>query len=55
MQGECELAAYSLYGERLWTTFIEPPSHFSVDGDRLNLDVMGKKPTFLLRHGPEQT
>jgi hypothetical protein len=55
MAAELELAAWNSHGEKLWTTFVEPPWEFRVEGDRVNLDVMGRKSNFILAEGPEQT
>jgi hypothetical protein len=49
---ELEFAAWSTAGRMLWTTFVEPPWDYSVQGDRIELDVMGNKQSFKLRDGP---
>jgi hypothetical protein len=43
MAAELELAAWHIDGGKLWTTFVEPPREYSVEGDRVHLDVMGTK------------
>lgn len=48
MSAELELAAWTTAGERLWTTFVEPPWSYSVQGETVRLDVMGKERTFSL-------
>jgi len=53
MSAETELAAWSLRGAKLWSTFVEPPWSFSVSQGRLNLDVMGKQSSFPLLAGPK--
>jgi hypothetical protein len=54
MAAELELAAWTSKGEKLWTTFVEPPWEFQVAGDRVYLDVMGRKSTFGIKEGPKQ-
>lgn len=51
MAGELELAAWTVTGERLWSTFVEPPWSFGVEGETVRLDVMGKVDSFPLRSG----
>lgn len=55
MSAELELAAWTIEGEKLWTTFVEPPWGYDVVGDEVRLDVMGTKTVFGLRNGPEQS
>ena len=52
MSAELELAAWTLEGRKLWSTFVEPPWEYDVQGARLHLDVMGTKSVFDLRNGP---
>jgi hypothetical protein len=52
MSAELELAAWTTTGEKLWTTFVEPPWEYAVEGDSLVLDVMGTKSSFGLRRSP---
>ncbi len=52
MSAELELAAWNIQGRKMWTTFVEPPWEYSVEGRQLQLDVMGKKSSFDLRDGP---
>lgn len=54
LSAELELAAWSLEGEKLWSTFVEPPWDYTVDGDTLHLDVMERKSSFSLHTGPLQ-
>ncbi len=49
---ELELAAWRTSGQKLWTTFVEPPWEVTVSDDKVELDVMGRKSTFGLREGP---
>jgi hypothetical protein len=49
---ELELAAWDTTGQKLWTTFVEPPWDITVHGNAVELDVMGRKSTFGLREGP---
>ena len=52
MSAELEMAAWSLEGHKLWSTFVEPPWDYEVHGDRVALDVMGEKSSFNLKTGP---
>ena len=52
MSAELELAAWSLEGNKLWTTSVEPPWTFAVSGGHVQLDVMGQKASFPVREGP---
>jgi hypothetical protein len=52
MSAELELAAWDVGGEKLWTTFVEPPWSYAVRGDIVELDVMGEVRSFPLRSGP---
>ncbi|MBI5930969.1 MAG: hypothetical protein HY862_16795 [Chloroflexi bacterium] len=52
MSAELELVAWRINGEKLWTTFVEPPWDYTVLDRQINLDVMGNKTTFSLEEGP---
>jgi hypothetical protein len=52
MSAELEFAAWDIRGLKLWTTFVEPPWQYRVDGDHIHLDVMGKMSSFPLLAGP---
>jgi hypothetical protein len=52
MSAELELVAWDIEGNKLWTTFVEPPWYYSVENDTVFLDVMGRKSSFPLRAGP---
>lgn len=52
MSAELELAAWDIDGRKLWSTFVEPPWHYLVSGDVLDLDVMGKRTSFSIGRGP---
>jgi hypothetical protein len=52
LSAELEFAAWNNAGEKLWTTFVEPPWSYTVKSDKVELDVMGKKKSFTLREGP---
>ncbi|MGM9485881.1 hypothetical protein [Ideonella sp. YS5] len=54
MSAELELAAWSNKGEKLWSSFVEPPWHYTVEGDRVTLDVMGTVTSFRLSAGPKR-
>lgn len=53
MSAELELAAWDLAGQKLWTTFVEPPWQYTVKDGILNLDVMGTIRQFDLECGPK--
>jgi hypothetical protein len=52
MSAELELAAWTIEGQKLWTTFVEPPWSFTVSGEQVDLDVMGTKSRFSIVSGP---
>lgn len=52
MSAELELAAWSLEGRKLWSTFVEPPWKYTVEGGTVELDVMGNTTSFDLVQGP---
>lgn len=52
MSAELELAAWDLTGQKLWTTFAEPPWDYRVVDSEVELDVMGCASTFPLVSGP---
>lgn len=53
MAAELELAAWTAQGEKLWTTFVEPPWSYEAVGDLVRLEVMGEVTEFDLRSGPQ--
>jgi hypothetical protein len=55
MCAELELAAWTVTGEKLWTTFVEPPWSHQVRGDLVDLEVMGVRRTLGLRTGRPET
>jgi hypothetical protein len=52
MSAELELAAWTTAGEKLWSTPVEPPWSYTVEGSTLNLDVMGAVRQFPLAACP---
>jgi hypothetical protein len=54
MMAELEMAAWSLDGEKRWTTFVEPPWNYEVEDDSVVLDVMGTRSRFNLHTGPHR-
>ncbi len=52
MAAEVELAAWSTSGEKLWSTFVEPPWSYRVHGEIVELEVMGQRSEFELCPGP---
>ena len=53
MEAELEFAVWSSAGEKLWTTFVEPPWFAQVNGEEVVLDVMGVKRTHRMTDGKE--
>ena len=53
MAAELELAAWDTVGHKLWTTFVEPPWFYFVDGETLHLNVMDSERSFSIRTGPD--
>jgi hypothetical protein len=53
MAAELEFTAWTKNGEKLWTTFVEPPWSYLVAGERVRLDVMGNITEFPVSSGPE--
>jgi hypothetical protein len=54
LTAKLELAAWSTSGEKLWSTFAEPPWEYSVEDGTVLLDVMGEKSRFDVRRGPRE-
>jgi len=54
MSAELEFAAWDQAGKKLWSTFVEPPWSYQVDGDHVSLDVMGNISRFEYRVGPQR-
>ncbi len=52
MSAELEVAAWNLNGVKCWSTFVEPPWTYEVDGSMVRLDVMGNVSVFPLTSGP---
>lgn len=52
MSAELELAVWDIYGKKRWSTFVEPPWDYKIDGETIHLEVMGKQSIFSLQHGP---
>lgn len=52
MSAELEFAAWTPKGEKLWTTFVEPPWEYMVEGETVMLDVMGSRRRFPILEGP---
>ena len=49
---ELELAAWDIRGQKLWSTFVEPPWEHELDGAEVKIDVMGAVRTFSIETGP---
>lgn len=54
MSAELELAAWDLRGVKHWSTFVEPPWEYHMEGGMVYLDVMGGTSSFSLLAGPPQ-
>ncbi|MEF2277209.1 hypothetical protein V3W47_02795 [Deinococcus sp. YIM 134068] len=55
MSAELEFTAWTTRGDKLWTTFVEPPWSYRIEGDFLELDVMGRVSRFPVLTGPTGT
>ncbi len=51
MSAELEFAVWKVTGEKLWSTFVEPPWSWEVSGMNVKLDVMGRRKALLLETG----
>jgi hypothetical protein len=51
MSGELEVAVWDITGQKRWTRYVEPPWSYTLDGDNMQLDVMGKQSTLSLKSG----
>jgi hypothetical protein len=52
MSGELELTAWSLQGQKLWSTGVEPPWDYRIVNSQIELEVMGAVSTFSVVVGP---
>jgi hypothetical protein len=52
MSAELGLAVWTTSGEKLWSTYVEPPWTYSVERGRMKLNVMGTITEFPLSNGP---
>lgn len=52
MSAELEMGAWDVDGKKLWSTFVEPPWTYTVEGEHVKLDVMGRKSEFPVKTGP---
>jgi hypothetical protein len=52
MSAELEIAAWDIQGKKLWSTFVEPPWDCRIQGNHIELDVMGMKSRFAIKTGP---
>jgi hypothetical protein len=52
MSAEMELAAWNSHGEKLWTTPVDPPWHYTLEPGRMTLNVTGDERSFPLPGGP---
>lgn len=54
MSAELEFTAWTIAGEKLWTTFVEPWWEYKVVGGEVLLDVMDVRAAFPLMTGPKR-
>jgi hypothetical protein len=54
MSAELELAVWDIYGQKRWTTFVEPPWEYRVSEGIVYLNVMGRLTSFPLDTGPSR-
>lgn len=52
MAAELEMSAWSAEGAKLWSASVEPPWDYTIVGENVHLDIMGKKSVFGLVSGP---
>lgn len=52
MSAELEFTAWTITGEKLWSTFVEPPWEYKVENGEVLLDVMDERSAFPLDAGP---
>lgn len=52
MSAELEFATWDLFGNKIWSTFVEPPWEYEVRDAVVYLDVMGQRSQFELASGP---
>ena len=55
MSAELEFAVWDNRGNKLWTTFVEPPWTFEFKGGLVTLDVMGDRRIHRLVDGKQIT
>lgn len=55
MSAELELAVWNIRGEKLWSTFVEPPWDYHLNENTISIEVMGVKGSFPLYEGPPDT
>jgi hypothetical protein len=55
MAAELELAAWNLHGQKLWSSWAEPPWSYSVQNRVIQLDVMDNLSRFPISTGPAST
>lgn len=53
MSAETEFGVWNQSGERLWSTFVEPPWNYVIKGEVVKLDVMGDVRTHRLSDGTQ--
>jgi len=52
MSAEMELAAWDSHGHKRWSLSVEPPWSYHIEGDTIQLEVMGQPSSFSLQEGP---
>ncbi|MBA2964348.1 MULTISPECIES: hypothetical protein [Ramlibacter] len=51
MACELELSVWTTQGTRLWSRFVEPPWSYEVEGEQIDVDVMGEQVRLDMRTG----
>lgn len=52
MSAEMELAVWDTHGHKQWSFPVEPPWDYHLEGDTVQLEVMGQRSSFSLQDGP---
>lgn len=55
LSAELELAMWDITGKKRWSIFVEPPWQYTLKGEMVLLDVMGRKSSFSIHDGPDTT
>lgn len=55
MSAELEFGVWTETGEKLWTTFVNPPWTYTIEGDQVHIDDFDAKRVHDLKTGKPQT